>query len=54
MDIPGSGGLRLRADLSMTVFFSEPAEYDGGELRVLDTFGHQAVKLRRGAIAESW
>ena len=48
MDIPASGGLRLRADLSMTVFFSEPGEYDGGELRVLDTFGHQAVKLPAG------
>jgi PKHD-type hydroxylase len=43
MDIPGSGGLRLRADLSMTVFFSEPGEYDGGELRVLDTYGHKAI-----------
>ena len=48
MEIPGSGGLRLRADLSMTVFFSEPEEYDGGELRVLDTYGHQAVKLPAG------
>ena len=48
MDIPGSGGLRMRADLSMTVFFSEPEEYDGGELRVLDTYGHQAIKLPAG------
>ena len=48
MIIPGSGGLRLRADLSMTVFFSEPEEYDGGELRVLDTYGHQAIKLPAG------
>jgi PKHD-type hydroxylase len=48
MDIPGSGGVRLRADLSMTVFFSEPGEYDGGELRVLDTYGHQTVKLPAG------
>jgi PKHD-type hydroxylase len=48
MVIPGSGGQRLRADLSMTVFFSEPAEYDGGELRVLDTYGHQAIKLPAG------
>jgi PKHD-type hydroxylase len=48
MDIPSSGGLRLRADLSMTVFFSEPEEYDGGELRVLDTYGHQAIKLPAG------
>lgn len=48
MDIPGSAGLRLRADLSMTVFLSEPEEYDGGELRVLDTYGHQAIKLPAG------
>ena len=48
MDIPGSGGARLRADLSMTVFFSEPGEYDGGELRVLDTYGHKAIKLPAG------
>ncbi|MBN8992791.1 MAG: Fe2+-dependent dioxygenase [Rhizobiales bacterium] len=48
MDIPASGGVRLRADLSMTVFFSEPGEYDGGELRVLDTYGHQAIKLPAG------
>ena len=48
MDIPGSPGLRMRADLSMTVFFSEPGEYDGGELRVLDTYGHKAIKLPAG------
>jgi PKHD-type hydroxylase len=48
MDIPNSGGLRMRADLSMTVFFSEPGEYDGGELRVLDTYGERAVKLPAG------
>ena len=48
MDIPGSGRLRLRADLSMTVFFSEPGEYDGGELRVLDTYGDRAIKLPAG------
>jgi PKHD-type hydroxylase len=29
-------GLPFRADLSMTIFLSEPSEYDGGEL-VLDT-----------------
>ena len=49
MDIPGTGGMRLRADLSMTVFFSQPQEYDGGELRVHDTYGHQTVKLPAGS-----
>ena len=48
LDIPNSGGLRLRADLSMTVFFSEPGEYDGGELRVKDTYGDRAIKLPAG------
>lgn len=46
-NIPGSP-LRLRTDLSMTVFFSEPGEYDGGELRVLDTYGERTVKLPAG------
>ena len=45
---PAPGGVRLRADLSVTVFFSEPEEYDGGELRVLDTYGHKAIKLPAG------
>jgi len=46
MDIPDSGGMRLRADLSMTVFFSQPEEYDGGELRVFDA--NVAVKHPAG------
>jgi PKHD-type hydroxylase len=46
--ILGTGGTRVRADLSMTVFFSEPHEYDGGELRVHDTYGHIPVKLPAG------
>ena len=32
----------------MTVFFSEPGEYDGGELRVLDTYGDRTIKLPAG------
>ena len=48
MDIPNAPGVRLRTDLSMTVFFSEPHEYEGGELRVLDTYGYQTVKLPAG------
>src|SRR5262249_19584235 len=45
MEIPDSGGVCLRADLSMTVFFSQPEEYDGGELRVLESYGNVAAKL---------
>ncbi len=29
-------------------FFSEPDEYEGGELVIEDTFGHQSVKLAAG------
>jgi PKHD-type hydroxylase len=39
---------RLRTDLSMTIFLSEPEEYDGGELVVEDYFGTQTVKLPAG------
>jgi PKHD-type hydroxylase len=48
MDIPDSGGTRMRADLSMTVFLSQPDEYDGGELRIVETYGNVAVKLAAG------
>lgn len=46
-----SGPPRFRADLSMTVFLSEPDSYQGGEL-VLDTdMRPQSVKLPAGAAA---
>ena len=41
-------GLRVRTDISCTVFLANPDEYDGGELVVQDTFGEQRVKLRAG------
>ena len=40
--------VRVRTDLSITVFLSAPDEYDGGELVVEDTFGTHAVKLPAG------
>ena len=43
----GSGG-RIRTDLSCTLFFSNPEEYDGGELVVEDTYGSKSVKLPAG------
>ena len=46
--IPGSGGLRMRADVSTTIFLSDPGDYDGGELVVEDTYGTKAVKLPAG------
>ena len=39
---------RVRTDVSCTVFFSNPADYDGGELVVEDTYGTQRVKLNAG------
>ena len=41
-------GLRVRTDISCTVFLADPDEYDGGELVVQDTFGEQRVKLPAG------
>lgn len=43
-----ASGHRIRTDLSCTLFFSEPDEYDGGELIVEDTYGSQRIKLPAG------
>jgi PKHD-type hydroxylase len=40
--------LRIRTDLSATLFLAAPDEYDGGELVVEDTYGVHAVKLPAG------
>jgi PKHD-type hydroxylase len=40
--------LRVRSDLSVTVFLEDPAAYDGGELTVETAFGVQVVKLPAG------
>ena len=41
-------GMRIRTDLSVTLFLSEPDEYDGGELVVEDYYGSHEVKLPAG------
>lgn len=41
-------GVRIRTDLSATLFFASPEEYEGGELVVEDTYGVQPVKLPAG------
>ncbi len=41
-------GVKLRTDVSVTLFLSDPAEYDGGELVIEDTYGVQQVKLPAG------
>jgi len=41
-------GERVRTDVSTTVFFSHPDEYEGGELMIDDTYGQHSVKLAAG------
>ena len=41
-------GLRIRTDMSVTLFLSEPDEYDGAELVVEDYYGSHEVKLPAG------
>jgi PKHD-type hydroxylase len=38
----------LRTDLSATLFLTDPADYDGGELTIETRYGAQAVKLAAG------
>jgi PKHD-type hydroxylase len=40
--------LRIRTDVSSTLFISAPEDYDGGELVVQDTYGTHAAKLPAG------
>ena len=40
--------LRIRTDISATLFISSPEDYDGGELVVEDTYGSHHVKLPAG------
>ncbi|HTB79318.1 MAG TPA: Fe2+-dependent dioxygenase [Opitutaceae bacterium] len=45
--VPGTPH-RIRTDLSCTLFFAGPEEYDGGELMIEDTYGAKSVKLPAG------
>jgi PKHD-type hydroxylase len=45
--VPGTP-VRIRTDISATLFLSAPEDYDGGELIVEDTYGTQTVKLAAG------
>jgi PKHD-type hydroxylase len=45
--IPGTP-LRVRTDISATLFLSAPEDYDGGELMIDDVYGAHAVKLDAG------
>lgn len=48
--VPGGDGGYVRADVSATLFLSDPADYDGGELTINDTFGRHSVKLAAGSL----
>jgi PKHD-type hydroxylase len=41
---------RVRTDLSATLFFSNPDEYEGGELVIEDNYGVQRIKLHAGSM----
>lgn len=41
-------GQKIRTDLSVTLFLSDPASYSGGELLIEDRYGTQSVKLPAG------
>lgn len=41
---------RVRTDLSATLFFSNPDEYEGGELIIEDNYGVQKIKLNAGSL----
>lgn len=43
-----SGEIRIRTDLSATLFLADPGSYDGGELVIEDTYGLHEVKLSAG------
>jgi PKHD-type hydroxylase len=45
--VPGTT-MRIRTDISSTLFISGPDDYDGGELVVEDTYGAHSVKLPAG------
>ncbi len=41
-------GVHVRTDISCTLFIADPDGYEGGELVIEDTYGHQMVKLPAG------
>lgn len=47
---PDSSGTYVRADVSATLFLSDPHEYEGGELTIEDTFGSHGVRLTAGSL----
>ncbi len=48
--VPDRPGTYVRADVSATLFLSDPDDYDGGVLTIEDTFGSHGVKLKAGSL----
>lgn len=46
-NIPGTA-IRVRSDVSSTLFLSDPDSYEGGELVIEDLYGEHEVKLAAG------
>lgn len=46
--IMGSGALLYRSDIAVTLFLSDPRDYDGGALAIRTAFGEQRVKSPAG------
>jgi len=44
----GGTAHRIRTDLSATLFLTDPADYDGGELVIDDTYGEHSAKPAAG------
>jgi PKHD-type hydroxylase len=40
--------IRVRTDMSATLFLTEPDQYEGGELVIEDTYGEQSIKFVAG------
>ena len=48
--VPQQPGTYVRADVSATLFLSDPDAYDGGVLTIEDTFGSHGLKLKAGSL----
>jgi len=46
--VMGPAGEQYRSDVSTTIFLSDAADYDGGELVICSSYGEQSVKLASG------